>query len=120
MWVTANVKWYVWWNAWGVYEPVPSLLTYEEIVAMANTEWHPWTNTIAELNTNPEAYYNMLNNWWHLNDDVHIEPSSQPQCSDISWYLPHIDWIKYAQSKMTEYIIFATNCGVRVSWGGMW
>lgn len=62
----ANVKWYINGNEWGVYEPAPSLLTYEEIVAMANTEGYPWTNTIAELNNSPTQYYNMFSQGGHM------------------------------------------------------
>ena len=66
MTTVANIKGYINGAEWGVYEPAPSLLTYEEIVAMATTEWQPYTNTITELNGNAEAYYNMLNDWWHF------------------------------------------------------
>jgi len=58
--LVSNIKWYINWNERGVHEPAPSLLTYEEIVAMATSEWYPWTTTIAELNTNSDAYYNIM------------------------------------------------------------
>ena len=40
--------------------------SYEEIVAMAEDEWWEFTNTIAELNSHYEDYYDMLNDWWYL------------------------------------------------------
>ena len=64
--LVSNIKWYINWNEWGVYEPAPSLLTYEEIVAMAEDEWWQFTNTLEELNSHYDDYYNMLNDWWYL------------------------------------------------------
>lgn len=41
---------------------------------MANAEWRPRTNTIAELNQHPLDYYNELNDWGYLTQKW-IEPS---------------------------------------------
>ena len=59
------------------------LMSYAEIVAMATSEWYPWTNTIAELNSDWLWYYNKLDSEWHLTDTY------------FSWYgtFPAIDWI---------------------------
>lgn len=51
-----------------------TLKSYSELVAMANAEWRPRTNTIAELNQHPLDYYNELNNWGHLTQKW-LEPS---------------------------------------------
>lgn len=53
--------------------------TYEEIVAMATDEWYPWTDTIAELNTKPEDYYNTFDWLWYM--------------SYVDWDWAETDWI---------------------------
>lgn len=71
------------WNT-KVRESQPSLLTYAEIVAMANAEGKPWQNTIAELNNSPTEYYNMLSQGNHI---------SYAWSNSMSWSYPIIDWI---------------------------
>ena len=70
----------------------PSLKTYEEIVAMATAEGYPRTNTIAELNTHPIDYYNLLNDWWKLTNEYIISFDrwdlnvySGTECNYINW-----------------------------------
>ena len=81
MTLVANVKGYINWSQWGVWEL--QLLTYEQIVAMADDEWPLRANTIAELNSHWEDYYNSLTQWNHLD----------------SWYdyygtnYKYIDWL---------------------------
>lgn len=72
------------------------LKTYSEIVAMATAEWYQWSNTLAELNTYPQEYYNMLDSESHL-----VSQSFQ----DPSWTYKHIIWIWYTFKSKT-YLIF--------------
>lgn len=65
----------------------PSLKSYEEIVAMATSEWYPRTNTLAELNRSSdiglEYYLTFLNSW----------QMSMTQFQYSSYYT--INWIHY-------------------------
>lgn len=78
MTINANVKGYINWSEWGIVETVV-LKSYEEIVAMATSEWSPRTNTISELNLYAEEYYNKFDEEWHL--------------TTRSWMGGVIDWI---------------------------
>lgn len=49
-------------------EVIP-LKSYEEIKSMATSEWYPRTNTIAELNNNPQMYHDLFDSWWNLSND---------------------------------------------------
>ena len=97
MTILANVKGYINGAEWWVVEAWPSLLTYEEIVSMANTEWYPWTNTIAELNNYPENYYDMLDKWNHLYSNVDI------------WNKKRIKWISESELKFLHVISYGDN-----------
>jgi len=84
MWITANAKWYVGWNAWWVYEPGPSLLTYEELVAISS-----YTDLLEELNKSPQEYFDKLTTEWHMSYAWPIwELSETTSCSTRVLY----DW----------------------------
>lgn len=84
-------------NANQTTEETP-LMTYQEILTMANTEWYPRTNTMAELNTSPEAYYAELSSEGHIVTKSHKYIGN---CRTIDWiwqsytYRPDPDWPSY-------------------------
>ena len=86
MTTVANIKWYINWSEWGVYDNTPSLLTYEEIVAMATIE-----EAVAELNTHIEEYYNKFNNEWHIFYNLYLS-------SDWTYSWVYKRWDFYIQS----------------------
>ena len=61
MTVQLKVKGYINGNEWGAVDAWPSLLTYEQLVALNNQ-----SSIDTELNTYPEEYYNKFNNEWHI------------------------------------------------------
>ena len=77
------------------------LKSYYEIVTMATTEWYPRTNTIAELNADPENYYNMLSDWWYL--------FREQETDSIFEYVRFITWIEFQGGKYTEWIYYYNN-----------
>lgn len=92
MTTVANIKGYINGAEWGVYEPAPSLLDYEEIIAAATSQ--NINNLIAELNQYPVEYYNML-----LADNHLFEPWYHTwfalwyKDQNNNWlYYDYIDW----------------------------
>lgn len=81
------------------------LLTYEQLVTMANSEWTPRPNTVAELNLYPSEYFNELDWWNHL--------------TTYSW-VTYIVWITHTSWRNTDVIQYSGNSWsktmVRLSW----
>jgi len=100
MTLTTNIKGYINWNEWGVYEPAPSLLTYEDLIALGNN-----SAVLTELNKDPEWYYNALNESWH----IHVNNYN-------TWYYLR-DWISGNPkiSALNYYRFFYSN-QTRTSW----
>ena len=76
-----KVKGYINGNVWGVNEVWPSLLSYEELVAL---DW-----LITELNNYPVDYYNKMVTDWHIYTMSAWQ--YEPFC-DHDWYALSDDW----------------------------
>jgi len=71
MWITANAKWYVGWNAWWVYSSWSDF--YQEFVTTCHNAYLQDTEELTglatlqeQINWNVEYYYNNLSAWWHI------------------------------------------------------
>lgn len=82
--IIANIKWYIGGGDRWVVTPSISLWSYEELIWTSN-----YNDTLTELNSNAEAYYNKLNDEWH----IYIMRAwlYEPFC-DYDWYFLSKDW----------------------------
>ena len=60
MTLTANVKWYINWEEWGVIDNTILLKEISELKTMLNDD------VVSELNSHPEEYYNKFLASWNL------------------------------------------------------
>ena len=99
MTIAINVKWYVNWDDWGVADVWPSLLTYEEILQYSDAN-----ELVEELNKNPILQYNLLKEWWHMQNFCWFEYEDIANSSNDNFFYISGNVICYCfETRSSEY-----------------